>query len=85
MADVGMVERAIFYRGYLSSNFQYTPAKCGINIQLSRLANANLFYFYGRWIVTYNLRDAVTLLTTHKHRHISQAMRVKMSEGFPKS
>ena len=34
-------------------------------------------------IVTYNLRDVFHFLLQHEHRHINQAIRVKMSEGFP--
>ena len=34
--------------------------------------------------ITYNLRDAVTLLVNHEHRHINQAIRVKSKEEFPK-
>jgi uncharacterized damage-inducible protein DinB len=34
--------------------------------------------------VTYSLRDAITFLIQHEYRHINQAIRVKMNEGFPK-
>ena len=34
--------------------------------------------------VTYSLRDAITFLIQHEHRHINQAIRVKMNEAFPK-
>lgn len=33
--------------------------------------------------VTYSLRNAITLLIQHEHRHINQAIRVKNSKGFP--
>jgi uncharacterized damage-inducible protein DinB len=35
-------------------------------------------------IVTYSLRDALSFLVQHEHRHINQAIRVKMRELFPK-
>jgi len=35
-------------------------------------------------IVTYSLRDAFQFLIQHEHRHINQAIRVKMDENFPK-
>ena len=34
-------------------------------------------------IVTYNLRDAFQFLLQHEHRHINQAIRVKLNSGFP--
>lgn len=34
-------------------------------------------------IVTYTLRDALSFLVEHEHRHINQAIRVKSSENFP--
>jgi uncharacterized damage-inducible protein DinB len=34
--------------------------------------------------VTYSLRDAITFLIQHEHRHINQAIRVKRNERFPK-
>jgi len=34
-------------------------------------------------IVTYSLRDAFQFLMQHEHRHINQAMRVKMERSFP--
>lgn len=34
-------------------------------------------------IVTYSLKDAVTILVQHLHRHINQAVRVKNEPGFP--
>lgn len=34
-------------------------------------------------IVTYSLRDAFQFLITHEHRHINQAIRVKMNEDYP--
>jgi len=33
--------------------------------------------------VTYNLKDVLTFLVQHEHRHVNQAIRVKKSEGFP--
>jgi hypothetical protein len=36
-----------------------------------------------KW-VTYSLRDAITILIHHEHRHINQAVRVKEAEHFPK-
>lgn len=35
-------------------------------------------------MVTYSLRDAITFLIQHEHRHLNQAIRVKANEGFPK-
>ena len=35
-------------------------------------------------LVTYSLRDALQFLMQHEHRHINQAIRVKMNERFPK-
>ena len=35
-------------------------------------------------IVTYSLRDAFRFLIQHEHRHINQAIRVKLNKGFPK-
>jgi len=34
--------------------------------------------------VTYSLRDALQFLMQHEHRHINQAIRIKMNENFPK-
>lgn len=36
-------------------------------------------------IVTYSLRDAFTFLIQHEHRHLNQAIRVKVNEGFPRN
>ena len=33
--------------------------------------------------VTYSLRDTLTFLISHEHRHINQAIRVKAEERFP--
>lgn len=33
--------------------------------------------------VTYSLRNAITLLIQHEHRHINQAIRVKNTKAFP--
>ena len=35
-------------------------------------------------IVTYSLRDTMHFLMQHEHRHINQAIRVKLNENFPK-
>ena len=35
-------------------------------------------------IITYSLRDALQFLAQHEHRHINQAIRIKVNEGFPK-
>ena len=35
-------------------------------------------------LVTYNLRDAFQFLIQHEHRHIKQAIGVKMNHDFPK-
>ena len=34
-------------------------------------------------LITYSLRDAITVIVYHKHRHINQAIRVKEMPGFP--
>lgn len=34
-------------------------------------------------IITYNLKDAYTILVQHLHRHINQAIRVKNNPSFP--
>ena len=34
-------------------------------------------------IVTYSLRDALSFLVQHEHRHINQAIRVKANREFP--
>lgn len=34
-------------------------------------------------VVTYSLRDALTILVNHEHRHVNQAMRVKDAKDFP--
>jgi hypothetical protein len=34
--------------------------------------------------ITYSLGDALQFLITHEHRHISQAIRVKEKEDFPR-
>ena len=36
-------------------------------------------------LVTFNVRDGITFMIQHDHRHINQAIRVKESEGFPNS
>lgn len=33
--------------------------------------------------ITYNLRNAITILIQHQHRHIHQALRVKENAAFP--
>ncbi|MDP4261159.1 MAG: hypothetical protein Q8941_01395 [Bacteroidota bacterium] len=35
-------------------------------------------------IVTYSLRNAITILIQHEHRHINQAIRVKQHKDFPR-
>ena len=35
--------------------------------------------------VTYSLRNAITLLIQHEHRHINQAIKVKANKNFPTS
>jgi hypothetical protein len=34
-------------------------------------------------LVTYSLRNAITILIEHEHRHINQAIRVKQLKDFP--
>jgi uncharacterized damage-inducible protein DinB len=35
-------------------------------------------------MVTYSLRDTLSFLIQHEHRHINQAIRIKTHAGFPK-
>mgnify|MGYP003434333401 FL=1 len=34
-------------------------------------------------LVSYSLRNAITIITVHERRHINQAIRIKQSKDFP--
>lgn len=36
-------------------------------------------------LITYSLRNAIILVIQHEHRHINQAIRIKLAKDFPKS
>ena len=73
--DAGIMER---FHKHLDSLLEYIGAFH--NTELDRIIIASPASKF----ITYSLRNAVTLLVQHEHRHINQALKVKSKEGFPK-
>ena len=66
------------YSNNLAAFLEYISA-CG-NIDIDKtVINSPILS-----IVTYDLRDAFQFLLQHEHRHINQAIRVKVNNDFPK-
>jgi len=73
--DAGIFDR---FHKHLDSLLEYIGRFKEVDLDKTRIASPVSNF------ITYSLRDAVTLLVNHEHRHISQAIRVKSREEFPK-
>ena len=73
--DTGILER---FHKHLDSFLNYVAGCDKVNVDKIIITSPAIK------IVTYSLRDAITFLIQHEHRHINQAIRVKMNEAFPK-
>jgi hypothetical protein len=72
--DMGIVER--FYK-HLDSLLNYIADCNKIDVDKTHITSPV------SKIVTYSLRNAITLIIQHLHRHINQAIKVKSMKGFP--
>jgi hypothetical protein len=72
--DMGIVER---FHKHLDTLLEYISAFSNVDLDKTVITSP-VFKF-----VTYNLRNTVTLLTNHLHRHINQGCRVKANKEFP--
>lgn len=72
--DLAIVER--FYKHH--DTFMNFISGCPQNNLEEIIITSPQFSF-----VTYKLRDVLTFLVQHEHRHINQAIRVKKANGFP--
>jgi hypothetical protein len=73
--DAGIIER---FHKHLDSLLEYIAAFRDVDLDKTYITSPI------SKLVTYSLRNAVTLLVQHEHRHINQAIRVKAKEEFPK-
>lgn len=73
--DSGIIER--FYQHH--DTFMNLISGCCSSIKLEEIIITSPRFRF----ITYHLKDVLTFLLQHEHRHINQAIRVKKSEGFP--
>ncbi|HET6994872.1 MAG TPA: DinB family protein [Chitinophagaceae bacterium] len=71
--DMGIIDR---FHKHLESLLEYIEAFKQIDLDKTYIASPVSGF------ITYSLRNAVTLLVHHEHRHINQAIRVKSSPEF---
>ena len=72
--DLGILER--FYK-HLDTLLEYIADFIKTDIDKTHITSPV------SKVVTYSLRKAITILIQHEHRHINQAIRVKITKGFP--
>jgi DinB superfamily len=74
------IDPAIFdrFHKHLDSLLDYIVAFKDVDLDKTYIASPVSNF------ITYSLRDAVTLLVHHEHRHINQGIRVKSRQEFPK-
>lgn len=72
--DLGILER---FQKHLDTLLEYLAACKTINLDRTHITSPVSKF------VTYSLRNAITILIQHLHRHINQAMKVKKHNGFP--
>jgi DinB superfamily len=75
LIDAGILER---FQKHLNMLSEYISATGEVDIDKTYITSPVSKF------VTYNLRNAITILIQHIHRHINQALRVKSKEDFPK-
>jgi hypothetical protein len=66
--DLGILER---FQKHLDTLLEYIAACKTINLDRTHITSPVSKF------ITYSLRNAITILIQHEHRHINQAMRVK--------
>jgi hypothetical protein len=71
--DLGIIDR---FHKHLDSLLEYIERFKDVDLDKTFIASP------ASGFITYSLRNAVTLLVQHEHRHINQAIRVKNSEEF---
>jgi hypothetical protein len=71
--DLGIIDR---FHKHLDSLLDYIDGFKNIDLDRTYIASPVSAF------ITYSLRNAVTLLVQHEHRHINQAIRVKSREEF---
>ena len=72
--DIGIIER---FHKHLESLFEYIAGCQRIDIDKTHITSPALK------LVTYSLRNAITILIQHEHRHINQALKLKQEKDFP--
>ena len=72
--DLGIYER--FFK-HQDSLLEYISRSRDIDIDKIKITSPVSGF------ITYNLRNAYTILINHEHRHIKQAIRVRENDQFP--
>ncbi len=72
--DLGILER---FHQHLDILSECIAATAPVNIDKTHITSPVSKF------ITYSLRNAITLLVQHEHRHINQAIRVKGNPNFP--
>jgi DinB superfamily len=73
-SDAGITDR---FHTHLDTLLEYITACKTVNVDKTHITSP-IFSF-----VTYSLRNAITILIQHEHRHINQAIKVKQDAAFP--
>jgi uncharacterized damage-inducible protein DinB len=73
--DMGILER---FHKHLDTLLEYVTAFREVDLDKTQITSPVSKF------ITYSLRNAITILIQHEHRHINQAIRVKSNEEFPK-
>jgi len=72
--DAGIIER---FHKHMDTFLEYIAACETTDLDKIRITSPV------SWFITYDLRNAITFLIQHEHRHINQAIRVKQKKDFP--
>jgi hypothetical protein len=72
--DIGVIER---FHKHLDTLMEYIAACKTIDLDKTHITSPVSKF------ITYSLRNAITILIQHEHRHINQAMRLKIKKDFP--
>lgn len=72
--DSGIIER---FQKHLDTLLEYISAFSNVDMDKLHITSPVSGF------ITYSLRNAITILVNHLHRHINQGCRVKVSKDFP--
>lgn len=72
--DAGILER---FHKHLDTLLEYIAGSSSIDIDKLHITSPVAK------VITYSLRKAIMILIQHEHRHVNQAIRVKLSKYFP--